>query len=165
MILDSCECRPKARIYLLDIQQPSIFCILYSRSWISKPFRRIGPKVFRLCPFCSHILQWKLFHVIACTYPKIRCIARHALWYGKLTRPNSKKASFILISGAPLCGLSLSPTPAHFLYMSQFSISLPQPALTFCSWIHHTLFISKKGPPRPSGLDSVPVLADYVGTR
>ena len=85
--------------------------------------------------FNENFFTWSLVLILNSGF-----IVGSALWFGQLTRPNSKKASFILISGAPLCGLSLSPTPAHFLYMSQFSISLPQPALTFYLWIHHTYF-------------------------
>ena len=85
--------------------------------------------------FDENFFTWSLVFIL-----KSRIYRGCTLWLGQLTRPNSKKASFILISGAPRCGLSRSPTPAHFLYISQFSISLPQPALTFYLWIHYAFY-------------------------
>ena len=86
--------------------------------------------------FEENFFTWSLVFIL-----KSKIYRGWTLWLGQLTRPNSKKASFILISGAPRCGLSRSPTPAHFLYISQFSISLPQPALTFYLWIHYAFYL------------------------
>ena len=122
-ILDFCKCHRKVRIYLPDRCQQSTFYILYSRNWISKPFHRIEPKVFRLCPFCNHILQWKLFHVIACTCPKIRILKGLLfLIWSTYTSKFQESVLHINVRSAPLRIESITDASALLVHFTVFDI-------------------------------------------